>query len=46
MNLRQAYYELRFEIAFRSAKGDAFQTFFMGAREMRQFIDRDNACWR
>lgn len=28
MNLQQAYYELRFEVAFRSAKGDAFQTFF------------------
>lgn len=28
MNLQQAYYELRFENAFRSAKGDAFQTFF------------------
>jgi hypothetical protein len=28
MNLEQAYYELRFVDAFRSAKGDAFQTFF------------------
>ena len=28
MNLQQANYELRFEVAFRSAKGDAFQTFF------------------
>jgi hypothetical protein len=28
MNLQQAYYELRFENAFRSAKGDAFQTLF------------------
>ena len=28
MNLQQAYYELRFEVAFRSAKGDEFQTFF------------------
>ena len=28
MSLQQAYYELRFEVAFRSAKGDAFQTFF------------------
>jgi hypothetical protein len=28
MNLQQAYYESRFEIAFRSAKGDAFQAFF------------------
>lgn len=28
MNLQQAYYELRFTDAFRSAKGDAFQTFF------------------
>lgn len=28
MNLQQAYYELRFVDAFRSAKGDSFQTFF------------------
>jgi hypothetical protein len=28
MNLEQAYYDLRFADAFRSAKGDAFQTFF------------------
>lgn len=28
MNLQQAYYELRFVDAFRSAKADAFQTFF------------------
>jgi len=28
MNLQQAYYEQRFEIDFRGAKGDAFQTFF------------------
>lgn len=28
MNLQQAYYELKFEIAFIRAKGDAFQTFF------------------
>ncbi|GAA5135079.1 hypothetical protein GCM10023213_07780 [Prosthecobacter algae] len=28
MDLKQAYYELRFENAFRSTKGDAFQTFF------------------
>jgi hypothetical protein len=28
MNLQQAYYELKFEIAFLRAKGDEFQTFF------------------
>ena len=28
MNLEQAYYEQKFEIAFLRAKGDAFQTFF------------------
>jgi len=28
MNLSEAYYELRFVDAFRSAKGDSFQTFF------------------
>jgi len=28
MNLQEAYYEQRFEIAFLKAKGDAFQTFF------------------
>jgi|SRR6185312_276322 len=28
MKLQDAYYELRFELAFRAAKGDAFQTFF------------------
>jgi hypothetical protein len=28
MNLEQAYYELKFEIAFLTSKGDAFQTFF------------------
>ena len=28
MNLEQAYYELKFENAFLSCKGDAFQTFF------------------
>jgi hypothetical protein len=28
MSLQQAYYELLFKDAFRSAKGDTFQTFF------------------
>ncbi len=41
MNLEQAYYELRFVDAFRSAKGDAFQTFFeklMGLAYRTDFI--------
>lgn len=28
MNLEQAYYELKFELSFRQAKGDSFQEFF------------------
>ncbi len=41
MNLTQAYYECRFEILFRAAKGNSFQTFFeklMGLAYKNDFI--------